>query len=399
MPNVPQQFLFSNYSNGWAVRAGELPLYDVITIPATHNGLPVLSIPASGFANQPDVTEWIVPNGITSIGANAFANNTGLTTITIPNSVTTIASAAFTGASSLESITLPFIGQSRTAVGRESLFGYIFGTAMFSGGTQVTQQSMWSEPSWANPAVHSVTWFIPSGLTSVVVTAVRSDSTIQRGAFMNVSFLEEIIFPKGHISIGIDAFRGLTSITCIDNILHDDVMTIGSGAFFGMSSIESSSLVIPNSIISIGESAFNGWRNVAYITLPFIGQSRTATGRESLFGYIFGTAMFSGGSQVTQQSMWPEFWHSNPAVHSVTWFIPSGLISVVVTDTTRLERGAFMNALNLTSVIISASVTTVGQDVFRGASNATISVVGRTEAPSTWNINWNPDNRPVVWNA
>jgi hypothetical protein len=52
--------------------------------------------------------------------------------------VTSIGSGAFSGCSGLTSITLPFVGGSATATtaGVSTLFGYIFGTGSYTGGTK-----------------------------------------------------------------------------------------------------------------------------------------------------------------------------------------------------------------------------------------------------------------------
>ena len=44
-----------------------------------------------------EITELIIPNGVTSIGGGAFYDCTGLTSVTIPNSVTSIGKSAFSG--------------------------------------------------------------------------------------------------------------------------------------------------------------------------------------------------------------------------------------------------------------------------------------------------------------
>ena len=45
--------------------------------------------------DENEITEYIIPNSVTTIGNSAFKNCDGLTTITIPNSVTSIGAGAF----------------------------------------------------------------------------------------------------------------------------------------------------------------------------------------------------------------------------------------------------------------------------------------------------------------
>ena len=48
-----------------------------------------------------EITQYIIPEGVTTIGESAFRNCSGLTSITIPSSLINIESNAFTGCSSL----------------------------------------------------------------------------------------------------------------------------------------------------------------------------------------------------------------------------------------------------------------------------------------------------------
>ena len=54
-----------------------------------------------------DVTDVVIPNGVTSIGDRAFAYCKSIESITIPNGVTSIGVRAFECCYSLESVTIP----------------------------------------------------------------------------------------------------------------------------------------------------------------------------------------------------------------------------------------------------------------------------------------------------
>ena len=53
------------------------------------------------------ITEYNIPNSVTSIGDSAFSGCTRLTSVTIPNSVTSIGYWAFNGCTNLTSVTIP----------------------------------------------------------------------------------------------------------------------------------------------------------------------------------------------------------------------------------------------------------------------------------------------------
>ena len=54
------------------------------------------------YVNNVEVTDLVIPDGVTSIGSNAFNGCSGLTSVTIPNSVTSIGYDAFIGCNNAE---------------------------------------------------------------------------------------------------------------------------------------------------------------------------------------------------------------------------------------------------------------------------------------------------------
>ena len=64
-------------------------------------------IPHHLYLNGQEITDLVIPDGITSIRDYAFAGCIGLTSVTIPSSVTSIGSYAFYECSSLTSINIP----------------------------------------------------------------------------------------------------------------------------------------------------------------------------------------------------------------------------------------------------------------------------------------------------
>ena len=166
-----------------------------LVIPASIMGRPVACIDDYAFAGCSGLTSVMIPSSVTSIGARAFRGCSGLMSVTIPSSVTGIAAAAFSGCSGLTSITLPFVGARRGNSGTEdSLFGYIFGSSLYSG-AMVTEQ-YYSGSS-------SMYYYVPTALKSVIIT---DEIKIGHGAFYGCSGLTSLTIPSSVTSIESCAF-------------------------------------------------------------------------------------------------------------------------------------------------------------------------------------------------
>ena len=77
-----------------------------IVIPEAIDGYQVNSIGARAFQGCDTVTDFSIPETVTSIEDNAFAGCTGINTLTIPRSVTSIGNGTFSGCGGLSSLIL-----------------------------------------------------------------------------------------------------------------------------------------------------------------------------------------------------------------------------------------------------------------------------------------------------
>ena len=169
-----------------------------------------------------EITDLVIPDGVTSIGDYLFFNCHSLTSVTIPSSVTSIGMDAFRSCSGLTSVTIP---GSVTSIGSFAFDGC-------------------------------------SGLTSVSIPS--SVTSIGDYAFRYCSGLTSVTIPSSVTSIGSYAFSycsGLTSVT-----IPSSVTKIGSYAFDGCSGL--TSVTIPNSVTSIDDYAFAYCSGLTSVTIP-----------------------------------------------------------------------------------------------------------------------------------
>jgi hypothetical protein len=180
-------------------------------------------------------------------------------------------------------------------------------------------------------------------------------TSIGESAFYYCSSLTSIVIPDSVTSIGGSAFMYCTKLTSIE--IPEGVTSIGSQVFYDCSNL--TSVVIPDSVKSIGYLAFAGCSSLTSIAIPNSVES-------------IGLAAFERCTRLT----------------SIT--IPDSVTSI--------GDEAFWKCSSLTSITIPDSVTSIGDRAFGGCASLTIYCEAKSK-PDSWDDNWNPDNRPVVWGA
>lgn len=182
--------------------------------------------------------------------------------------------------------------------------------------------------------------------------------------------IQKVQISEGVTSIGKKAFYECSSLIEVEypTTLND----IWDYAFAGCSRLEN--ITIPNNVTLIGHAAFWGTEPKS-VTLPFVGESRTATDWHGTFGYIFGISSTQDGDSTFQYS-------SNASTY---WFcIPKSIKSVTITDAQSLPSYAFYNC-NWFSVNILSKVSKMGESVFvRSIGPSTLSFLdGITAIPKS----------------
>ena len=331
-----------------------------IRIPAALDGYTVDCVGNFAFYACSGLTSVMIPSGVTSIGEHAFRDCRRLTSVTIPEGVASIGSFAFYGCSGLTSVTIP---EGVTSIGSYAFYGCSGLTSvMISEG--VASIGSYAFSGCSGLADRNGLIIIGGVLCDYVgdsssVTIPISVKSIGSYAFSGCSELTSVMISEGVKSIGSYAFSGCSGLTSVT--IPDGVTSIGSHAFYGCSGL--TSLTIPPSVTSIGSAALSGCSGLTHVSVPFVGAKRGNTGAsDSLFGYIFGTASYNGAIATKQK-------YSSSSYSTSTFYIPSSLVSVEITDETMIGYGAFYNCSGLSSVDIPATVVSVGSLAFSGCSN------------------------------
>ena len=200
-------------------------------------------------------------------------------------------------------------------------------------------------------------WTNESSLSGVIY---EPDTTYDSEIYY-ITYFEEpytvVNLTSATVEIAPFNFRELNQVVVPSEIDGKTVVGIASSAFAGWSGY---GLALPNSVATIGAGAFSGCKNLLSLTLPFVGASRNATNASALFGYVFGTASYSGGT-ATQQ-----YYASSS---SVTYCVPSQLWWVEITDAVAFKYGAFYNCNMIGRVQFSNGLTSIGDYAFYNCSS------------------------------
>ena len=256
-------------------------------------------ISAAAFMNCTNITEINLNSGIKTISNYAFRECTKLDTFALPNDLTSIGSYAMYNCDALESIEIPdgtkavssyafYDCDKLTEVKFHNNITSIGASAFYSCGALKNVDLPENLDTISGSAFQSCTSF-----TEIIIP--DKVTTIKGSAFSGCSSVKTITIGEKVTSIESYAFSGCTNTTSLT--IGKSVKTISSYAFNNLSKIQK--ITVPNNVTSIGQGAFKGCSSLMEISLPFVGESRTATGPNATFGYVFGYTTTNAYSENT----------------------------------------------------------------------------------------------------
>ena len=212
----------------------------------------------------------------------------------------------------------------------------------------------------------NLTWNLANGVLTISGTGKMNDYSTH-GPWYRQGTINQVVIEDGVTYIGIHAFDDCSSITSV--ALGNSVDSIGWGAFFDCTNL--SSINFPNSIKNIASYAFFSCKNLTSITIP---SSVTNIGNRAFYDCPSLTTINVANDNPIYCSVDGVLFNKNrttlilyPSAKSGSYAIPDGV--------TRIEKSAFFNCTNLTSVTIPNSVKIIEDQAF-ASSDFTSLIIG-----------------------
>ena len=260
---------------------------------------------------QANLTEYVVPEGVTEIGSHVFKGCTSLTNVNMPESLTAIGKYAFYGCSGLTQIALPE------------------GITKLENGV-----------------------FANCGLTSIDLP--NSITTIGEYTFYDCANLASVTIAPGATSIGAGAFKDCSKLKSVT--IPNSITSFGKSAFEGCD-------IEQITVNAVTGNMFEGCPGLsADKVVAYKGDYASADGRCIIKDGMLINILHKGVVTYTIPS-------EIKVINRELFKGCTSLAKLFITENvTEIGAEAFKDCNNLKSVIIANSVTTIGKDAFAGCN-------------------------------
>ena len=306
-------YIFEGWKNASGDYVGKLP---------TSKYLGDLSLTASWVEGTEGLTFITRHSGTVYVIVTGYTGNSA--DIVIPKTymgvpVECISASAFRNQTQIRSISLP---DSLTSI-ESNAFAGCTGLTSIVIPDKVTSVNSTAFSGCINIATVSMPASIRNYIPNVKNVTITSGSAIQTSAFENCTTLLSATLPDSLVSIGNNAFYGCTNLNGLN--IPSNVTSIGANAFYNCTSI--STIVLPDSISSLDSTAFTDCSNIKSVSLS-----------------------------ATFISLIPK----------------TNLQEVTITSGQIIPQRAFYNCAQLSKVVLSETISEIGNNAFYGCSKLSI---------------------------
>ena len=234
----------------------------------------------------------------------------------------------------------------------------------------------------------SIDLFIPRYVLNTGTNLYYSVTEIKADAFKNNTNIKSVVIPDTVTTIGESVFGGCTNLESITlpfcgttptggyfyHIFGGTYgaipaslkkVTITGGGHVGFDQCSNLETILVPNATDIRYNSFNGCTSLETLAIPVIGITGASNQMEKVFGAIFGTTstVSAGGAQPAGTTTMQytngtyDFWYK----------IPVSLKTVIFTGTT-IPGYAFNKCINIKSIVIPASVTSIGAHAFESCA-------------------------------
>ncbi len=363
-------------SNGIVSRKDET---EVAYVPPTVERLvlpaKMTTIPEGAFRGYTQLKEVVIPEGVTAIGNSAFEGCTALETIEFPSTLQTIVNYAFKNCDALTKVTIP--GSVKT-IGNEAFreCGALTKITLEEGVETI------GDYAFDNcKKLESV--FFPSTLQTignyafnecdglVEVNVPESVTSIGTFAFAKCDNLERVKLPDGLETLSDWTFDICPKLTTIN--FPSALKTIGKNVFYNCDAL--TAIELPEGVTTIGQLAFYDCNALREVTIP---ATVTRIDQEA-FACCSAIEKLTIWSTNVSYWRWDAFYGVNPKVltasHRPQNMGMGNLVTVTVLGET-LSSSFLAGLTNLQTVILTESVTSIGNNAFNGCSSLTALEIG-----------------------